>query len=415
MPYRVIMHIDMNAFFASVEQQVNPRLRGKPIAVTGSQKRTIITTASYEARAYGVKTGMTRGEAKRLCPEIIFVQAHNSRYIDTCTRLVELYKQYTPLVEVYSVDEAFLDVTGTAHLFHGSINRVVSEAKLMASEIKRQIKALFGLTCSIGIAPNKLLAKLASDMQKPDGLVVIQDHQKAEAILEDLPVGDLVGVGAQLEKHLLEMGIRTCGELARTPPRDLKDRFGVIGERLHLMAQGLDDSPVIPLGQEPDAKSVGHSMTLERDIYDHETLERYILLLSEMVARRLRHGHYRGRTVTLTVRYSDFFTVSKQKTIREYLNDGLEICHVAMFILRSFRLKQAVRMVGVSMSNLVKVEQLPLFEKDQRKRELTHAIDSINDRYGEFTVTRGMLLEPATGPGVISPAWHPSGVKRVEY
>lgn len=407
MDNRSIMHIDMNAFFASVEQQVNPRFRGKPVAVTGSQKRTIITTASYEARAYGVKTGMTKGEAKRLCPGIIFVQANNQRYTDTCTRLVELYKQYTLLVEVYSVDEAFLDVTGTARLFKGTIN--------MALEIKRRIKNTFGLTCSIGIAPNKLLAKLASDMQKPDGLVVIRNYHDARAILEDLPVVKLAGIGARIEKYLGEMGIKSCGELARTPIRILKDRFGVIGERLHFMALGVDESPVIPIEQEPDVKSVGHSMTLERDINDLESIERYILLLSEMVGRRLRHGHYLGRTVTLTIRYSDFFTFSRRKTIKEYLNDGLEICQLAMSILKSFRLKQAVRMVGISMSNLVKVEQLPLFKEDRKKRCLIHAVDSINNKYGEFTVARGTLIEPTTSPDVISPAWRPCGVKRIEY
>lgn len=403
MSERTIMHIDMDAFFASVEQQVNPKLRGKPIAVTGSQKRTIINCPSYEARAYGVKTGMTRGEAKRLCPGIIFIQANNQRYIDTCTRLVDLYKQYTPLVEIYSIDEAFLDVTGSAHLFDGSVE--------MAMKIKSQIQDTFGLTCSIGIAPNKLLAKLASDMQKPDGLVVIHDHKEARAVLEHLPVGDMPGIGAQLEGHLGEMGIKTCGELARASVMTLKDRFGVVGERLHLMAQGLDDSPVIPLGQEPNAKSVGHSMTLEKDIYDIETLERYILQLSEMVARRLRQNHYLGRTVALIIRYSDFFTFSKRKTIKEYLNDGLEIYHLAMSILRSFRLRQAVRLVGVSVSNLVKMEQLSLLKEDQRKRDLIQAVDSINDRYGEFTVARAKLLKPVTGPQVISPAWRPSGAK----
>ncbi|MBI2559782.1 MAG: DNA polymerase IV [Planctomycetes bacterium] len=403
----MIMHIDMNAFFASVEQQVNPMLRGKPIAVVGSGKRTVVTTASYEARAYGVKTGMTMGEAKRFCPGIIFVQANNQRYVDTCTRLVELYKQYTPLVEVHSVDEAFLDVTNTAHLFSGPVN--------IASEIKHQIKETLGLTCSIGIAPNKLLAKLASDMQKPDGLVVIRNYEEAGTILEDLPVGDLVGIGKRMEKYLGEMGINSCEELARARIKILKDRFGVVGERLHFMALGIDDSPVIPLEQEPDAKSVGHSMTLERDINDLETIERYILLLSEMVGRRLRSGHYLGRTVALTLRYSDFFTFSRRKTIKEYLNDGLEICQLAGSILRSFRLKQAVRLVGVSVSNLAKIEQLPLFNEGQRKKKLVHAVDSINDKYGEFTVERGTLIEPTTGHGVISPAWRPCGVKRVEY
>jgi DNA polymerase-4 len=407
MDNRTIMHIDMNAFFASVEQQVNPRLRGKPVAVTGGQKRAIITTASYEARAYGVKTGMTRGEAKRLCPGIILVPANNQRYVDTSTRLVDLYKQYTPLVEVYSVDEVFMDVTHTARLFNGAVS--------MVAEIKRQIKDTFGLTCSVGIAPNKLLAKLASDMQKPDGLVVIRDYQEARVILEDLPVGDLVGIGRRIEKRLGEMGIKRCGELARSPVRFLRDRFGVIGERLHFMALGIDESPVIPLGQEPDARSVGHSMTLDRDINGLEALERYVLLLSEMVGRRMRRGHYLGRTVTLTMRYSDFFTFSRMKTIREYMNDGLEICQLVVFLLKSFRLKQAVRMVGVSVSNLAKTEQLPLFRKDQKKRDLIHALDSINDKYGEFTVARGALIKPNTGHGVISPAWRPSGVRRVEY
>ncbi|MBI4007950.1 MAG: DNA polymerase IV, partial [Planctomycetes bacterium] len=314
---------------------------------------------------------------------------------------------YTPLVEVHSVDEAFLDVTNTAYLFSGPVN--------IASEIKHQIKETLGLTCSIGIAPNKLLAKLASDMQKPDGLVVIRNYEEAGTILEDLPVGDLVGIGKRMEKYLGEMGIRRCGELARTPIKILKDRFGVVGERLHFMALGIDDSPVIPLEQEPDAKSVGHSMTLERDINDLETIERYILLLSEMVGRRLRSGHYLGRTVALTLRYSDFFTFSRRKTIKEYLNDGLEICQLAGSILRSFRLKQAVRLVGVSVSNLAKIEQLPLFNEGQRKKKLVHAVDSINDKYGEFTVERGTLIEPTTGHGVISLAWRPCGVKRVEY
>ncbi len=418
MKNRVIMHIDMDAFFASVEQRVDPRLLGRPVAVTGSQKRTIITTASYEARAFGVKTGMTKGEAKRLCPWLVFVQANNRRYTDTCTRLVELYKHYSPLVEVYSVDEVFMDVTGIAGLSNGAIG--------MATEIRRRIKDTFGITCSIGLAPNKLLAKLASDMKKPDGLVVIRDHREAGKVLRDLPVGDVAGIGPRLEKNLGDMGIKTCGELAGVPVRTLKNRFGVVGEKLHLMARGLDDSPVVPVGQEPDVKSVGHSMTLPRDVYNPETLERYILQLSEMVGRRLRRGQYAGRTVTLTIRYRDFHTFSRRKTVTEHVSDGFEVCHLAVSILRSFRLKKAVRLVGVSVSNLATVDQLPLLKKDRAKRDLVHALDTINDRYGEFTVARGRLLAPVNGNGhngngnghghgVISPAWRPNGVKRVEY
>ncbi len=422
MKNRVIMHIDMDAFFASVEQRVDPRLLGRPVAVTGSQKRTVITTASYEARAFGVKTGMTKGEAKRLCPWLIFVQANNRRYTDTCTRLVELYKHYSPLVEVYSVDEVFMDVTGIAGLSNGAIS--------MATEIRHRIKDAFGLTCSIGMAPNKLLAKLASDMKKPNGLVVIRDHREAGKILKDLPVGDIAGIGPRLEKNLGDMGIKTCGELAGVHVRTLKNRFGVVGEKLHLMARGLDDSPVVPVWQEPDAKSVGHSRTLPRDVYNPEILERHILQLSEMVGRRLRRGQYAGRTVTLTIRYRDFHTFSRRKTVTEHVSDGFEVCHLAVSILKSFRLKKAVRLVGVSVSNLAAVDQLPLLKKDRVRRDLIRALDTINDRYGEFTVARGRLLAPVNGNGhsngngngsgtnghgVISPAWRPNGVKRVEF
>src|SRR5574337_960084 len=190
---RIIMHIDMNAFFASVEQQNNPALRGKPIAVIGSQERTVITTSSYEARAYGVKTGMTKYEAKRLCPHIILVAGNTNRYTDTCRRLVEIYRQYTPIVEVYSIDEAFLDITGSIPLFGG--------AGIIARKIKKDIRERLGrLTCSIGIAHNKLLAKLAGNMKKPDGLVIIS-QENLEKLLEQLPVKELWGIGSRLESH----------------------------------------------------------------------------------------------------------------------------------------------------------------------------------------------------------------------
>jgi len=354
---KIIMHVDMNAFFASVEQEVNPALRGKPIAVTGSNERTVVTTASYEARAFGVKTGMTKYEAKRLCPHIILVAGNTSRYVDTCRRLVEIYRQYTPVVEVYSIDEAFLDVTGSIPLFESAEN--------IAKSIKRDIRQRLGsLTCSIGIAHNKLLAKLGSDMKKPDGLVIIRQEEVA-ALLERLPVRELCGIGAQLEKHLAAMGIRTCGELGRTSLQALKNRFGVIGERLKLMAQGIDDSPAIPLEQEPDAKSVGHSMTLDADVSDTETLERHILQLSEMVGRRLRRGGYAGRTVALTLRYPDFTTFTRRQSGASCINNSIDIYVAAKDILGATRLQQPVRLVGVSVSNLTRnLAQIPLSERE---------------------------------------------------
>ena len=297
------MHVDMNAFFASVEQQSKPSLRDKPVAVIGAQQRTVITTASYEARAYGVKVGMTVPEAKKLCPDIIFVAGNNKKYTDTCTRLVRLYTDYTPLVEVYSVDEAFLDITGSLYL--------LGEPEDIAMRIKRRIRRGFGLTCSIGVGPNKLLAKLAGGMQKPDGFTIIHPGAVSE-ILEKLLVSELCGIGSRLESHLESMGVKTCGELGRFPVKELEDKFGIVGKRLHQMGLGIDESPVVPVEDTPDAKSVGHSMTLERNVSNGEDMNRYLLQLSEMVGRRLRRSHYSGRTIALTLRYSDFQYIYKE-------------------------------------------------------------------------------------------------------
>ncbi|MEE8185188.1 MAG: DNA polymerase IV, partial [Thermodesulfobacteriota bacterium] len=247
---RTIMHIDMNAFFASVEQRCNPALRGRAIAVIGSAKRTVVTTASYEARRYGVKTGMNRYEAERVCPGLIFVIGDNRKYIDTSIRILDILKEFSPMLEVYSIDEAFIDITGSIGLF--------GPPRLIAKTIKKRIKEGFGLTCSIGIAPNKLLAKLASNMEKPDGLVKIEEGD-IPGLLEDLPVGDLWGIGRKLTIYLKEMGVETCGQLGRCPVSLLRRRFGIIGERMRFMGRGVDDSPVIPIGEEEEAKSVGHS------------------------------------------------------------------------------------------------------------------------------------------------------------
>ena len=290
---RTIMHIDQNAFFASVEQQANPVLRGKPIAVVGSGGRTVITTCSYEARAFGVKTGMAIWEGKRCCPELIIVVGDNKKYTYTSSQIMEIFKDYTPDVEAFSIDEAFLDVTRSLGIFGTPEN--------IAYKIKARIKHRFGITCSIGIAPNKLLAKLASDLQKPDGLVDIKPEDVPQ-VLERLPVKELCGIGKKTEYQLKVMNINTCGELGRCDERRLMRKFGVVGKRLKEMGRGIDDSPVIPFGEEQEIKSVGHSMTLERDISDPVDIRRYILQLSEMVGSRARRYGAAGRTVSLYVR-----------------------------------------------------------------------------------------------------------------
>jgi DNA polymerase-4 len=399
----LILHIDMNAFFASVEQAANPELRGKPVVVCGSAPRTVVMASSYEAKAYGVKTGMTVYQAKKLCPQVILCRAEARRYADISARIFTLFRDYTPQVEVYSIDEAFLDVTGCMKLF--------STPENIAQDIKRRIVETFKITCSIGIGPNKLIAKLASEMQKPDGLVRIT-ADRAPKILEKLPVQELWGIGPRLSEHLHKMGIVTCGQLGRAPQEWLTKRFGVLGETLSQMGRGEFPSQVLPYYHQREYKSMGHQITLDQDTADPEVIKRTILQLSEQAARRLRQDKYRGRTVTLTLRDADFRTVARQKTLADYINDGQEIYQAALAIWPTLPLKKPyIRLVGVSVSSLVQnIHQLSLYPFQRRREKLLEAIDAINDRYGEATLTSAsLLISRFAAPNVISPAWRPEG------
>jgi len=404
---RTILHIDMDAFFASVEQVVNPNLKGRPIIVCGSHARTVVLTASYEARALGVRTGMTLSEARRLCPNLIRVPAHNDRYADTCRQLLQIYERYTPIVEVFSVDEAFLDLTGSFRLFESS--------EAVARTIKSAVAKRFGLSCSIGIAPNKLLAKLASGLKKPDGLVILKPYD-ISLLLEDLPIRKLCGIGPALEEQLKAMGIKTCGQLGRTSIEFLTHRFGVTGFKLHEMGQGQDSMPVIASNQAPEAKSIGHSMTLERDLSDYQEVESVLFHLAEMVGQRARREHYLGSRITVTFRYTDFETFNRQASFPKPSQDGLEIFQAAQKILCCTRLKQPIRLAGVSLSHLIKDPgQEVLFEGLKRRASLLQTMDAINDRHGVFTLTWATLRERLSKsggyPGVISPAWRPQGTR----
>lgn len=403
---RVILHIDMNAFFASVEQQSNPALRGKPIAVTGSEQRTVILTASYEARACGVRTGLTLWEAKQKCPQLILVPAHNRLYTHVSSRINRIFLDYTPAVETFSIDEAFLDITGSLTMF-GGVERI-------CYLIKSRIRAGFGITCSIGVAPNKLLAKLASDMKKPDGLVFITEESKA-AILEHLPIKDLCGIGRKMERHLNMMNIFTCGQLGRCDEERLTRKFGIVGTRLKQMGQGIDHSPVVAAEDAEEVKSVGHSMTLRRDIRERADILRILLQLSEMVGRRARRYGVWGRTVHLTVRYADFTTFGRQESQPGYINMSDDIYRAAVKILDSLELAQPVRLLGVRITSLrYASSQLPLFPEEQTRLRLTEAMDRVNNRHGDFTVMFGSLLhQEGKGSHVISPAWRPAGIRNV--
>ena len=403
---RTIMHIDMNAFFAAVEQQSNPSLRGQPVAVVGSQQRTIILTSSYEAREYGVKTGMTLYEARQKCPQLQLVRANNQLYTYVSSQIMRIFQDYTPLVEVSSVDEAFLDVSGSLHYF-GSVERI-------AYLIKSRIKTRLGLTCSVGIAPNKLLAKLASDMRKPDGLTLIQTEAIAD-LLENLPIGEICGIGRKTTQKLNQLGIFSCGQLGRFSVKKLKRQFGIIGEHLVLMGQGIDSSPVLSPEQEGEVKTVGHSMTLQKDIYLREDIAKFLLQLSEMVGRRARRYGVNGRTVTLTVRHTDFSTFSRQQIQSIPISRSEEIYHAVLRILDGLLLTQPIRLLGVRLSNLqYRNRQLPLLLEERLREQLTESLDRVNDRHGEFTVMSGkLLLVKGKGSHVISPAWRPEGIRNI--
>ena len=380
---RIILHIDMDAFFISVEQRDDPSLRGKPAAVCGSLSRSVVTSATYEARPYGIRAGMSTQEAKRRCPQLILVKGNHSKYTKTSARIFSFLKNYTPMVEVASIDEAYLDITQSQLLFQSPLQ--------IAQSVKEQIQKNEQLTCSIGVAPNKLLAKLGRRLKKPDGLVIIE-KEKVEEILEDLPVSKLFGIGPKLEEELESIGIFTCGQLGKYPVPVLNKRFGAIGERLHEMGLGWDDSPVVPFDEEEDAKSISHSVTLEEDTSNPDFLRKVMLQLSERVSKRMREEGFYGRRITLTVRYSDFYTFSKQKTLSQWVNSGNEIFLYAVEIFESVSHPKPIRLLGVGVS-LLKKEwcQLDLFEKREKKDNLLKAMDRVNERFGDWTLSWASL------------------------
>ena len=380
---RVILHVDMDAFFASVEQRRNDKLRGRPVVVCGKFPRTVVASASYEARACGIHANMYIGEARRRCPELRCVEGDLQRYINTSLRVMGILREYSPHIEVASIDEAFLDMTHCRLLF--------PSPRVGAEGIKKRIFDELGLTCSAGIGPNKLIAKLASSQGKPDGLVVVSTAEVSN-FLDNLPLGELWGIGPKREEALRSLGVQSCGDLGRISAHLLKERFGCLGEKLHTMGLGIDETPVIPLGQEPDPMSFGHFVTLPEDTDDSIIISGFLLRLSEQVGRRLRRNWLQGGRVVLTVRFSDFSTLTRQKTALDSLTSGKEIYRLALRIWDSMGDRRPVRLLGVTVSNLQRASnQLSLFSKPNKLAALWEAVDRVNDKYGDFTLTWGSL------------------------
>lgn len=382
---RVIALVDMNAFFAQVEQRCNPALRGKPVLVGGNPTtRTIVTAASYEAKARGVKTAMTYHEALRLCPDAIIVEGSQEKYLDYCRRLSAVFREFTDLVEVFSIDEAFLDLT--------PVMRHWKSPEAAGRAIKRRILEEIDLTCSVGMGPNKLVAKMAADWQKPDGLVVVRPEELPH-ILWPHPVDEIVGVGRRMKGHLHALGITTVGRLARYDADILKRRFGVYGEWLRQRANGIDPSPVDPEASVP-VRSMGHTYTLPRNTDDPDTVRWFLFWLADKVARRLRREDYRARTVTMVARFSDMYTIGRSETLPEPTCSGHVLAETAMSLFhRHVPPRTPVRLLGVAASNLVpgRRYQLSLHHDLVRSEQLLAAVDRIKDKYGDRAITFATL------------------------
>lgn len=373
----------MDAFFASVEQVFNPHYKGKPLIVCGDpSRRGVVSTASYEARKYGVKPGMPLQEARYRCPHGIYVEGGPGKYIHVSLQLLEIYKEFTPIVEPSSIDEAFLDLTGT--VYEGEA------ARRGAILIKKKIREEFNLTASIGIAPNKFMAKMASGLEKPDGLVQInsEDYRK---IFWKRKVDELWGVGAKTAAALKRLGIDTIGDLARFPVNILRAEFGINGEKLVDMARGEDDSPVIPYYEGVPVKSMGHEHTLREDTDSLEKLERTLLRLSDQVGRRLRQDGYVGDTVTLKLRNAKFVTITRQRKLTGYTDEDKVIFKTARRLLEEHWKGETVRLIGVSVSGLAKRGSSlteSLFKKDEKRRRTLEVIDVLRDKFGENVIVR---------------------------
>lgn len=383
---RTILHIDMNSYFASCEQQANPHLRGKPVVVSGEPKsRTVIAAASIEAKRFGIESGMTVSLARRLCPHLVFVLGDPAKYRSVTERFLKIFQDYTPLLEIFSIDEVFLDVTDTCEYFGG--------AQKIAQDIKERLKKEIGewFLCSIGIAPNKLLAKLASNMQKPDGLVIISQKDISKT-LEKIKLTDLCGIGERIKLRLAKIGIRTVKELGTCPVKKLVKEFGALGYVLSLMGKGKDSSRVVPYYEMPEEKSMSHCYTLPYNLSSKDEVKKVIFNLSEKIARRLRRKNFVGRTVSLTLRFSDFSCFHKQRTVSCHIFDGLEIYQIALQILQGIQLRKSVRMVGVAVSNIFHTKQSSLLLPFRKKEKLFSVLDKINSRFGEWTITRASLL-----------------------
>ena len=390
MPKRAILHVDMDAFYAAVEERENPALRGKPVVVGSEPKegrgRGVVATANYVARRYGIGSAMPISEAWRRCPKAVYLRPRMRLYADVSRKIRTIFGRFTDLIEPISVDEAFLDVTASRRLY--------GDGPAIAGRIKDAIRKEERLTASIGCAESKFIAKIASDLDKPDGLVVVKAGGEAE-FLAPLPIGRLWGAGPKALERFSRLGCVTIGDAAGLDRDSLVRAFGdSMGDRFHRLSRGSDDRPVV---SDHVRKSLGKETTFGEDVSDRKVVERQLLDLTEQVAASLRRKHLAGATVTIKLRWEGFETVTRQRTLQEPVNTVEKIWPVARELMRTAdRPRLRVRLVGVTLSALDRAAsgQADLFVPDTGvDTRVAEAVDALAERFGSGTVTRAALLE----------------------
>ena len=385
----MILHMDMDAFFASVEVLDNPELKGKPLVVGSNSGRGVVAAASYEARRYGIHSAMPMFKAKQRCPYLTIVSAHRNRYSEVSRTVMTILKRYSPVVEQVSIDEAYLDVSGCTRL-HGPPD-------VMACAIKSQIHKTTSLTCSIGVAPLKFLAKIASDMHKPDGLTNIAPHEVA-GFIDQLPVYKVPGVGKHAQRHLKQLGIATLGDVNRMRPSILKNRLGKFGHRLVDLAHGRDESAVCA---HSPTKSISTERTLSTDTRDRAALTQHLLAQSQEVGHQLRRQGLLTRTITLKLKDREFRRTSRSATLDRPSQSSDIIFQTARTLLERETIDKPLRLIGVGASALIAdttPQQISLFPENKQRRDgwekVDEAVDRITQRFGRSAVRRGTLAPP---------------------
>lgn len=379
---RWIIHIDMDAFYAAVEQRDNGELAGRPVIVGGIGNRGVVATASYEARRFGVQSAMPMVEARRRCRDGVFLSCNHKKYSQVSKALFHIFSEFSPLVEPLSLDEAFLDVSG--------MERLYASPEKIAMCIKERIQRELQLTASAGVAPNKFLAKLASDMKKPDGLVVVRPGEEAD-LLKPLPIDLMWGVGRTMSNVLKDLGIYTFGQLAQADPEKLTKHCGQMAYTIRALARGQDERPVLA---EHDPKSIGNELTFPCDLITPAQVESELLALAEKVGWRLRQHGCSGKTITVKVRFASFKTITRSQTLSDYTRFDDVLYNIAVKMVRQIPMKEGIRLLGLTVSHLqAGCGQMSLFGQQEAKRTAVYeTIDKLRDRYGARIVTKGRLL-----------------------